>query len=154
MKPADAQQVLAIYREGIEDRTAIFETESPDWRQFDANHVESCRLVAEAGGRLVGWGVLAPVSNRTCYAGVAEVSVYVTRDWRGVSARDAMLALVDISSTTLTWKLLFQHAALPQDGFYVLNVGHIQLISTDANGRLATKTLAYDRCKDCARTSK
>jgi phosphinothricin acetyltransferase len=106
MKPEDASQVLAIYREGIEDRTATFETDCPDWHRFDADHIEACRLVAENGGQVVGWGALSPVSRRACYAGVGEVSVYVARAWRRKKVGSAILAdLIAESERCGFWSL-------------------------------------------------
>ncbi|CUV01239.1 hypothetical protein MGWOODY_Clf1051 [hydrothermal vent metagenome] len=32
---------------------------------------------------MVGWAALSPVSSRNAYSGVAEVSVYVTKKFRG-----------------------------------------------------------------------
>jgi L-amino acid N-acyltransferase YncA len=83
MRGDDAQAVLAIYVEGIEDRLATFETVCPPWEEWDANHLKGCRLVAESDGTVLGWGALSPVSRRVWYRGVAEVSVYVRRDGRG-----------------------------------------------------------------------
>ena len=82
MLVADASAVLEIFLEGIEDRVATFETECPDWEQFDRSHTADCRLVAVASGQVVGWAVLSPVSERHCYRGVAEVSIYINRSSR------------------------------------------------------------------------
>jgi L-amino acid N-acyltransferase YncA len=106
MQSADAAQVLAIYREGIEDRVATFETACPDWPQFDANHMNECRLVAAIDGRVVGWGALSQASERTCYRGVAEVSIYVARNQRGRKIGSAiMAALVAESERCGFWTL-------------------------------------------------
>src|SRR5438045_1580807 len=77
MKPPDWDQVQAIYRQGIATGQATFETEAPSWEQWDASHHPFARLVARSGERIVGWAALSPVSRRHCYAGVAEVSVYL-----------------------------------------------------------------------------
>ena len=39
--------------------------------------------VAEEAGRLAGWCALSPTSSRECYRGVAEVSIYLDRAFRG-----------------------------------------------------------------------
>ena len=82
MAMADARAVLEIFREGIEDRMATFETGCPDWEQFDRSHTVDCRLVAHVSGQVVGWAVLSPASTRHCYRGVAEVSIYIKRSSR------------------------------------------------------------------------
>jgi L-amino acid N-acyltransferase YncA len=79
--PDDWPQVAAIYREGIRDGLASFETEVPSWEAWDASH--TVRVVAETNGEIVGWAALGPVSARHCYRGVMEASVYVERDRRG-----------------------------------------------------------------------
>jgi len=38
------------------------------------------RFVAEENNRVVGWIAISPVSTRTVYSGVGEVSVYISRD--------------------------------------------------------------------------
>ena len=53
------------------------------WDEWSAKHLAAARIVAERGGRMVGWAALMPVSPRVCYRGVAEVSVYVGDGARG-----------------------------------------------------------------------
>lgn len=83
MTPADWPAARAIYREGIASGQATFETEAPSWEDWDAGHHPFARLVARADGIIVGWAALSPVSRRSCYAGVAEVSVYIAAGERG-----------------------------------------------------------------------
>ena len=80
---ADWPAVAAIYAEGIATGDATFETEVPGWERWDGGHLRTPRLVAETDGVVVGWAALAPVSERACYWGVAENSVYVAADARG-----------------------------------------------------------------------
>jgi L-amino acid N-acyltransferase YncA len=106
MRQDDAQAVLAIYSEGIVDRLATFETVCPSWEDWNANHLEECRLVAESDGTVLGWGALSAVSRRACYRGVAEVSVYVRREARGQGVGLALLeALVEASERAGFWTL-------------------------------------------------
>jgi len=114
MREDDADAVLAIYAEGIEDCLATFETDCPPWEKWDQNHIKECRLVAESDGTLLGWGVLSPVSKRACYGGVAEASVYVTRAARGRGVGSALLnALVLASEKAGFWTL--QSAVLEEN---------------------------------------
>jgi len=106
MRTADAERVLAIYAEGIATGTATFETDVTSWADWDANHLAACRVVAEAGGRLVGWAALTPVSGRCVYRGVAEVSVYVGAAARRQGAGRKLLgALVQLSEAEGLWTL-------------------------------------------------
>jgi L-amino acid N-acyltransferase YncA len=86
MTREDWPAVRGIYEQGIAGRQATFETEAPDWEVWDRGHFPGPRLVAVEDGRVVGWAALAPVSQRDCYRGVAENSVYVdsARHGRGI----------------------------------------------------------------------
>ena len=106
MQRGDWDKVRAIYLEGIATRNATFETDAPDWQRWDASHLSFGRLVARADGTLLGWGALSPVSNRCCYAGVAEASVYVRADHRGRGVGEALLSdLIDLSEKHGVWTL-------------------------------------------------
>ncbi|HKJ52479.1 MAG TPA: GNAT family N-acetyltransferase [Gammaproteobacteria bacterium] len=102
----DAQPVLEIYRQGLDTGEASFETEPPDWPAWQAKYHPFCRLVWDDSGAVRGWAALAPVSARTCYRGVAEVSIYVARDYfgRGIG-NELMAALVEASERQGIWTL-------------------------------------------------
>lgn len=93
MRPDDWRDVRAIYAEGIATEDATFETQPPSWEEFDRGRLRPGRLVAIEGGSIVGWAALAATSTRTCYAGVAEHSVYVAERARG---RRIGLALMEV----------------------------------------------------------
>jgi L-amino acid N-acyltransferase YncA len=88
---ADWPAVAAIYVEGIATRNATFETAVPSWETWAASHLAEHRLVAEEGGRVVGWAALSGVSDRCCYEGVAENSAYVAAVARGRGVGRALL---------------------------------------------------------------
>lgn len=98
LSPEDWERVRAIYEDGIATGNATFETESPDWNEWDAKHIAECRLVAEVGGRIVGWAALWPASDRCVYGGVAEVSVYLGEEARGRGLGTELLAALVASS--------------------------------------------------------
>ena len=65
-------------------------------------------------GEVVSWAALSPVSQRPCYAGVAEVSVYVAAKYRGQGiGRLLMLALITESERHGIWTL--QGATFPEN---------------------------------------
>ena len=107
MLPDDADQVLAIYADGIATGNATFQTDVPSWEEWDANHLGAPRLVARtADGRVLGWCALSPISRRPVYAGVAEVSVYVSAAARGRGVGRALLqATVQASEDAGLWTL-------------------------------------------------
>ena len=106
MEESDWPAVARIYREGIATGDATFEIEVPEWEDWDAGHVQSCRLVYEDGGAVVGWAALSPVSRRHVYRGVAEPSIYVAAVARGRGVGRALLeALIDASEEAGFWTL-------------------------------------------------
>ena len=114
MTPADWGEVRAIYLDGVASGQSTFEVEAPSWEEWDAGHHPFARLVARADGRVVGWAALSPVSRRRCYAGVAEVSVYVAADHRGRGAGGRLLhAVIGESEQHGIWTL--QGATFPQN---------------------------------------
>jgi len=105
LRPEDWPTVRAIYEEGIRDGNATFETETPSWERWDAAHSEP-RLVAERDGAVVGWAAVSPVSDRCCYQGVGDVSVYVAEAARGAGVGRVLLeAIVERSEQAGFWTL-------------------------------------------------
>jgi L-amino acid N-acyltransferase YncA len=83
LEPCHWERVRDIYLEGLATGEASFETKAPDWTEWDRAHLARPRLVAARRDQVVGWVALCPVSLRQCYAGVAEVSIYVASEARG-----------------------------------------------------------------------
>src|SRR5437867_4055167 len=86
----DWPEVRRIYEEGLATGVGSFETASPSWEQWDAARLPHSRLVAR-GDVVLGWAALSAVSKRACYAGVAEVGVYVAAVARGQGVGRALL---------------------------------------------------------------
>ena len=106
MTAADWEQVRSIYLEGIASGHATFETDAPPWQAWDEGHLPFGRLVARTEGQLLGWAALSPVSRRKCYAGVAEVSVYVSATARRQGVGIALLeAVIAVSEEHGIWTL-------------------------------------------------
>jgi L-amino acid N-acyltransferase YncA len=120
MNPADWEQVRCIYLEGIKTGNATFETDVPDWEKWNAGHLRDCRLVAKAGEAVTGWAALSAVSSRRVYSGVAEVSVYVSGNFRGRGIGKALLeSLIECSEEHGIWTL--------QAGILTDNVSSLKL---------------------------
>jgi L-amino acid N-acyltransferase YncA len=98
MTEGDWPEVQAIFVEGIATRAATFETEPPTYDTFDASHHDEHRFVAVENGRIVGWVALAPTSSRSCYAGVAENSIYIAESARGRGVGRALMEAVIASA--------------------------------------------------------
>ena len=83
MTEKDSSRVLEIYKMGIETRNATFETKVPDWKEWDSGHLKHSRFVYTDNGIVLGWVALSPVSSRSAYEGVAELSIYIDTDTLG-----------------------------------------------------------------------
>ncbi|NNM06805.1 MAG: N-acetyltransferase [Gemmatimonadetes bacterium] len=115
MEPSDWPRVREIYEEGIATGHATFEAAAPEWPDWDAKHIQTCRLVAEAGGKVLGWAALWPASDRCVYGGVAEVSVYVGTQAHGRGMGTLLLEeLVRASEAEGYWTL--QAGIFPENG--------------------------------------
>ena len=97
------------YNQGIQDRVATFETrlrtpeEIEQW--FDGVHPV---VVLEADlQQVIAFASTSVYRPRPCYAGIAEFSVYVERNWRGRGAgRLALEGLLEEAQKAGFWKLV------------------------------------------------
>ncbi len=104
----DAEAIARIYNEGIADRAATFETRmrsAEDVRAwFDGTHPI---IVVENGEEVIAFGAAFLYRPRECYAGIAEVSVYVAHATRSRGAgRMALAALIEGAEQAGFWKLV------------------------------------------------
>lgn len=110
----DWPTVTRIYGDGIATGNATFETDVPDWDEWDRGHLATCRLVAESDGAVVAFAALSMVSARHVYRGVAEPSIYVAEDARGTGVGNSLLGkLVADSEEAGFWTL--QTAIFPEN---------------------------------------
>lgn len=92
----DIYSIKVIYNQGIEDKIATLETEQKDdsymkdW--FEKHNGRYKVIVAEYKGEIVGWASLNQYNNRCAYDGVADISVYMARDFRGKGIGKKLLA--------------------------------------------------------------
>jgi L-amino acid N-acyltransferase YncA len=95
----DTESILRIYNQGIEDRIATLETETKDSSYMEAwFHDHQGRfsvLVAEKEGKVIGWASLNPYSHRCAYKGVADLSVYIDRNYRGQGVGSTLLEALE-----------------------------------------------------------
>ncbi|WP_298821716.1 arsinothricin resistance N-acetyltransferase ArsN1 family A [Chloroflexus sp.] len=106
--PADAAAIATIYNQGIADRIATFETRmrtADEVAQWFGNRFPI--VVTVVNDQIVAFAATFPYRTRACYAGIAEFSVYVEREWRGRGiGRLTMLALIEAAARAGFWKLL------------------------------------------------
>jgi phosphinothricin acetyltransferase len=92
---ADLETLRRIYNEGIEDRIATLEADPKSreeiaewWAQHSDRHSV---LVAADGKQVVGWASLNRFSHRCAHSDIADLSVYVTRPYRGMAIGSRLL---------------------------------------------------------------
>ncbi|SDN71620.1 arsinothricin resistance N-acetyltransferase ArsN1 family A [Bacillus sp. OK048] len=100
---SDIKSILEIYNQGIEDRIATLEEETKDYsymKEWFERHQGRYRvMVSEQDGNVAGWASLNPYSNRCTYEGVADLSIYISRDHRGIGLGKQLLAEIEIWAT-------------------------------------------------------
>lgn len=107
-------QLASIYLEGIATGIATFQTDVPEWEDWDKSHLSHCRIAAFEAERMSGWAALSPVSSRTVYEGVAEVSIYIAAAFRGKGiGKLLMCQLIKESEEAGVWTL--QSAVFPNN---------------------------------------
>lgn len=106
MKDSDWEKVSKIYLEGINTKIATFQNSIPNFEDWNNGHIKSCRLVAKSEGKVLGFAALSPTSSRPVYSGVAEVSIYIGENYRGLGIGQALMTnLVKLSEENSFWTL-------------------------------------------------
>jgi len=106
---ADAPRVAQIYNQGIEDRGATFETRLRSADDMAARIADPRYplLVIECDSAVQGWAGLSGYRDRPCYAGIADFSIYLSRESRGRGLGRALLgALIGAAGERGHWKLV------------------------------------------------
>ncbi|MBW8352104.1 GNAT family N-acetyltransferase [Bacillus sp. IITD106] len=101
-RETDLESIMEIYNQGIEDRIATLETEAKDisymvdWFKQHQNRYSV--VVAEEGNKIIGWASLNPYNNRCAYDGVADISVYISKEYRGKGVGGKLLSTLEIKA--------------------------------------------------------
>lgn len=110
MLDSDAEKVLEIFQQGIDGKNATFDQKIPTWESWNADHKQECRFVLENEDEtVIGWCALLPVSNRECFKGVAEVSIYIDENYRSRGLGKILIRKLILDSE--------------QNGFWTLQAG-------------------------------
>ncbi len=96
----DTEVIARVYNQGIEDRVATLETqfrspaERAEW--LAARDPRYPVIVAvDSSGTVLGWGSLNSFNPRPAYDHVADFSIYVAREHRGLGVGDALLSALE-----------------------------------------------------------
>ena len=120
MLPEHWKAVKEIYEAGIATGHATFQTAAPDLDEWTRSHLQHSRIIVKEDDDVLGWAALTPVSGRCVYAGVAEVSVYVSNKARGKGVGKQLLQkLVEESEANNIWTL--------QAGIFPENIPSIKI---------------------------
>lgn len=136
--PEDATDIARIYNQGIEDH-ATLETQPRTAEErlawLAARGPRHPVLVALADDALCGWTSLNVFNTRAAYDHVADISVYVAREWRGHGIGGALLRALEQRATAIGYHKLvlagFPTSALAmrlyaRQGFREVGVYHEQ----------------------------
>jgi phosphinothricin acetyltransferase len=96
-RPEDIPQIAAIYAHAVLHGTASFELEPPDEAEMARRRLALVEagfpyLVAEEGGRVLGYAYAGPYRPRPAYRSTVEDSVYVVPGAQGRGVGRALLS--------------------------------------------------------------
>lgn len=91
MHVEDWRAVAEIFAAGIATRNATFETAVPSFAEWNRSHRPDLRAVAVLVDEVIGWIAASPISDRCCFGGVVEDSIYVAPQALGRGVGRALL---------------------------------------------------------------
>ncbi|MDP4084574.1 MAG: arsinothricin resistance N-acetyltransferase ArsN1 [Bacillota bacterium] len=95
----DIEDILYIYNEGIVDRIATLETTMKDqYFMIDwfNKHTDRYKvIVAEIDGEVIGWASLNQYNSREAYNGVADLSLYIKREYQDKGVGGKLLSKIE-----------------------------------------------------------
>jgi len=128
-EPNDAPLIAAIYNQGIKERSSTFETtprianDMIDRLQNAGSH--PVLVVLDERNEFVGWAGLSRYRARACYDGIADFSIYMSRDARGRGLGKLLLEVLLKEAEALGfWKVLSR----------IFASDHASLALCEANG--------------------
>ena len=155
MNAGDWPAVREIYEQGIATGDATFDTGAPTWEQWDAGHLEACRLVARtAAGEVVAWAALSPVQRKSAYRGVAEGSLYVREDVRGSGVgRQLSEAMVEAADAAGIWTVELWIFPENRTSIALCESLGFRIVATAPNVTTIAWDVSRTRCTPAARCS-
>ena len=73
---------------------------------MNSSFLITCSIVAELNNEVVGWAALSAASNRSVYNGVAEVSIYIAKNYANYGIGNSLLSeLISTSENEGIWTL-------------------------------------------------
>lgn len=107
----DETPITEIDRSGLAAGHASFRSDPYVWQTFEDTYLDGrgLALVAQRNDQVLGWAGVVTVSDRCVYAGVGEISIYISQTTRGQGVGKALLQeLVKRSEESGYWTLTAQ----------------------------------------------
>lgn len=102
----DWPEIVEIFFQAIRSNMATFEYTCPSYEEWDKTHLPFCRLIADVDREVVAYAGLIPFSDRECYKGVAELSIFVDNDHSDTAIAEKLLnAIVEEAVKKGIWSL-------------------------------------------------
>lgn len=83
MTDSDTENILRILNEAILEGNSTSRYVCPTKEEWEESLIPTCKYVYEENDKVIGFVVLHPFSNRPCYNGVAEISIYIVPEAQG-----------------------------------------------------------------------
>ncbi|GHF30271.1 phosphinothricin N-acetyltransferase [Kordiimonas sediminis] len=88
----DWEFVKRINQEGIETGHATFDAQPKERSVWENDSYDWSQFVAVSDtGEVCGWVCMWPTSDRCCYSGIAEISIYISKSARGQGVGKALI---------------------------------------------------------------
>lgn len=108
--PSDGARIADIYNQGIQARTATFETElrtAEDRQKWLKEHQNVPAVVGVIDEKVIGFAYAGEYRTRPCYRGIGEFSVYIDENFRGLGIGKILLnAMLEEAKSLGYWKLV------------------------------------------------
>ena len=91
-KKSDFKSVKSIHQQGIDTGNATFQKKAKGWNEWNSSFLTTYRIIAELNDEVIGGAALSAISDRCVYNGVAEVSIYITKNYANNGIGNSLLS--------------------------------------------------------------
>ena len=107
METEDCKEIVIIYNDALDERIATFNTEHIDADTVLKWSDKGAILVATSNENVIGFVRSYPYSERLCYLGIAEFSIYVSSKQRGKGVGGRLISdFLEVLISEGKWKVL------------------------------------------------
>lgn len=155
MYETDWSTVRHIYNQALLEGKSTFQTDCPDYPDWNRNHLPDCRFVITIQGKVAGWCAVSATSSRKVYEGVVEVSIYIDNSYRNNGLGKALLDFLCMESERSGYWCLY--ASIFSNNITSIHlhkrcgfreIGYRENIAKDRFGKWQNTTLLERRSKN------